>query len=137
MKTKGETFIPEDFELTPRTLAWLEKNYPQVDVEKTLEKFKRDADAKGWMYRNWQRAFEGVVDKGIANGWRTIVTLKGGKEHDPKWAPILHEARKHGFRDPHELESEGAYKTQFEMWRREPNKPNVLNLGNVLKRVQT
>lgn len=127
MKKKGETFIAEDFELTEKTLAWLEKKYPSVDPVETLEKFKRSAEAGGWMYRNWQRAFEGIVQKGIDNGWRSIVTLKGGKEFDPKWQGVLHEARKHGFREPGEAESAGVYKTALELWLKQERRKNVVN----------
>lgn len=135
MKTRGETFIPEPFELTPATLAWLAKKYPQVDESETTEKFVIEAKAKGWMYANWQAAYQTIVRKGMDNGWRSIVTLKGGKEFDPKWQPILHEARKSGFREPHELESHAVYKTQFDLWRREPKPAKVVSFANVLKRV--
>lgn len=129
----GMKFLPEEFALTEKTLGWLAEKFPTVDAGETMERFCDNAAAKGWAYRDWQAAFKNYVRNGQKYGG---VAYKTGREHDPRWTPILHEARKHGFRDPYELESPAAYKTQFEMWRREPNKPNVLNLGNVLKRVQ-
>lgn len=126
MKTKGETFIPEDFELTPATLAWLDKNHPQVDPEATLTKFRREAEAKGWMYRSWQRAFEGVVDKGMANGWRSIVTFREGRKADPMWQTVVTEAKKYGFRDPDRMETPNSYRTAFNNWKGDPrNRPGL------------
>lgn len=137
MKTKGESFIPDPFELTPATLAWLAKKYPQVDADETLEKFVLDAKAKGWMYANWQAGFQGIVRKGMDNGWRSIVTLKGGREFDPKWQPILQEAKKFGFREPHETEAHGPYRTAFEMWRAQPQprEQNVVPIGSLKDRL--
>lgn len=134
MKKKGETFIAEDFELSPTTRTWIEKKYPQVDVEKTVEKFRRKAEAEGWMYRNWQRGFEGIVEKGMENGWRTIVTIKGGVQFDPKWIPLLKETRAAGFREPEKHETPQIYRTAFDQWKRQP-KTNVVNFGGVLKKV--
>lgn len=126
MKKRGETFIAEDFELTQATLTWLEKKYPTVDPLETADKFRRAAEAGGWMYRNWQRAFEGIVEKGMANAWRSIVTIKGGREFDHKWQLALHEGRKHGFREPTATEAVSTYKTALELWLRKPK--NVVTL---------
>jgi hypothetical protein len=134
MKKKGETFIAEDFDLTQTTRAWLERKYPQIDVEKTVEKFKRTADAQGWMYRNWQRAFEGIVERGMESGWRSIVTIKGGAQFDPKWVSILQECRKAGFREPEKHETPQGYRTAFEAWKRLP-KTNVINFAGLIKKV--
>ena len=129
---RGETFLPDDFRLTGKTLAWLAEKNPTVDVEETLERFIDKAAAKGWRYRDWQAAFRNYVRNGKQYGG---VTYKGGMEHDPRWIAVLAEARKFGFRDPQKLETPAVYKTAFEMWKREPKPSNVLPLRGVLKRV--
>lgn len=135
MKTKGETVIPQPFELTPKTLDWLERKYPgQINVEETLERFEDWARQKGVMYADWQAGFKTVVRKGMDNGWRTIVTLSGGRQSDPQWQMALHEARKFGFREPTPMETPASYKTALDNWKRAP-KPNVLPFANVIKRV--
>lgn len=135
MKKKGETYISDDFQLTSATLAWVQRKYPMVNLEETLDRFRRKAEAEGWMYRNWQRAFEGIVEKAMDNGWRSIVTLRGGIEYDPRWQSILHEARKFGFRDPEKQETPVSYKSQFDLWKSAPKPKNVLDLRGILKRV--
>lgn len=137
MKTSGLTFIPEGFELTPATIAWVERKYPAMNIPETLEKFVRAAEAGGWRYRNWQRAFEGIIEKGMANGWRSIVTMKGGIQNDPQYQLVLHEARKFGFREPHPHEPVGSYRTALENFKRAPKPSNVLNLTQTIKRVAT
>lgn len=136
MKTAGLTFIPDGFELTPATIAWVERKYPALDIRETLEKFIRAADAGGWKYRNWQRGFEGIVEKGMANGWRSIVTVKGGVQHDPAYQLVIHEGRKFGFREPYVHEPVGSYRTALENFKRAPKPSNVLNLSAVVKRVR-
>lgn len=127
--------IPEPFELTPKTRAWVQEKYPQVDIEATTERFECSARAHGWMYSDWQAGFKTVVRKGMENGWRSIVTIRGGMEYDPRWQSILHEARKFGFRDPEKHETPVSYRSQFELWKTAPKQNNVLDLRNVLKRV--
>lgn len=122
MKTRGEKLIADDFELSAKTMAWMEQKYPQVDIGETLERFQDWARQKGVMYADWQAGFKTVVRKAIDNGWRSIVTLKGGKAFDPKWQPLLHEARKHGFREPKEMEPVGTYRTALDLWKRRGNK---------------
>lgn len=114
---RGETFLPIDFCLTAATLAWLAQKCPTVDVDETIELFKDNAAAKAWAYRDWQAAFRNYVRNGAKYGG---VIYKNGREHDPRWQPILHEARKYGFREPGENEPPNGYRTAFEMWRATP-----------------
>lgn len=134
MKTTGQHKFPEGFELSKKTLAWCAEKYPQVNVDDTFERFEEWARREGVMYADWDAGFKTVVRKGIDNGWRTIVTLKGGMAADPKFQLTLHEARKIGFRDPVQHETAGAYKTAFENYKRAPRPQNVLSFANVLKK---
>lgn len=128
---RGETFIPEDFMLTPNTLAWLDEKYPTVDVTETVERFTDNAAAKSWCYRDWQAAFRNYIRNGQKFGG---VTYKSGIQDDPRWRLILHDARKFGFREPEKLETPTGYKTAFELWKRTP-KTNVVNFAGVIKKV--
>lgn len=129
----GMKFLPEDFELTDSTLSWLQEKHPTVDVAETIEIFQDKARAKAWAYRCWQSAFRNYIRNGQKFGG---VTYKNGIEHDPRWQQALHEARKFGFRDPEKMETPASYRTAFEQWQRAP-RSNVLNFGQVLKRVAT
>lgn len=136
MKTKGETLIPKPFELTAKTLEWLEKKYPQVDVEETLERFEDWARQKGAMYADWQAGFKTVIRRGVDDGWRGIVTLKKEKtKTDLAWQNILSEARKFGFREPEQGEGIAEYRSHLNYFRQAPKTSNVLNLSGVLKKV--
>lgn len=109
-RTLPTTGCPEPFELTPNTLARLERDRPTIDIAKTLDKFVLNAEAKGWMYRNWQAAFVNYIDNGEKFGG---VFYKQGIVEDPKWARVLSEARKFGFRLPLQHETPGSYETQL------------------------
>lgn len=135
MKTKGETLIPEPFELTEKTLVWLNKKYPQVDLEDTKERFEDWAKQVGAMYADWQAGFKTVVRKGMDNGWRSIVTLKGGREFDPQWIPLLVESRRLGIPEPMTVDSPGTFKTKIENWKRSQSRaPTVVNFTGVIRK---
>lgn len=124
MKTKGEKTLPEPFELTEKTLAWMAEKHPQIDIDETLERFKDWARQKGVMYADWQAGFKSVVRKAMDSGWRSIVTFRKGREADPTWQPIVAEAKKYGFRDPDRMETPNGYRTAFNIWKGDPrNKP--------------
>jgi hypothetical protein len=135
MKTRGETVIPQPFELTEKTLAWLEKKYPQIDLEETLERFEDWARQNGVMYADWQSGFRTVIRKGMDNGWRSVVTLKADKPRtDLMWQNLIHEGRKFGFREPQQGEGAAVYRSELEHFKRAP-KQSVIPLAGVLKRV--
>lgn len=115
-KSLPTTGIPEDFQLTEKTVARVLRDFPTVDLEKTLEKFVLNSEAKGWMYRNWQSAFVNYVDNGAQYGG---VFYKTGRAADPRWLPVLSEVKPYGFRDPLAHETPSSYRTSFENWKRE------------------
>lgn len=123
------TGIPEGFELTEATIARVERANFAVDIPKTLEKFILNAEAKGWMYKNWQSAFINYVDNGEKFGG---VYYKLGKQQDPAWKRVLAEAQKFGFREPLPHESPGIYETQFNQWKSAPKR--TVNVTDLLKR---
>jgi hypothetical protein len=131
-KTLPVTGCPEPFLLTEKTLARLAKDYPKVDVEQTLDRFVRKADAIGWMYRNWQSAFLNYCDNGEKYGG---VVYKQGRAQDPRWIPILSEAAPYGFREPHPHETPDTYRTQFNWWKDEQKKSRapVIQFGEALR----
>jgi hypothetical protein len=132
------TGIPEDFKLTEKTISYVTEKFPTVNIEGTLERFTESAQAHGRMYADWQAAFRTWVRKAIENKWDGV-EFKQGKVQDPKWISILKEVEPYGFRQPHSLESVGAYRTSFEMWKRtqktaRPVAP-VLEFGQALKKM--
>ena len=111
--------------------AWASREYPQLDFDATMIRFEEHADK--WTARIWTSKFKRVIRAGIDNGYRGIVVFLGGREHDPRWQSILHEARKSGFREPTEHETPQSYRTELMLWQQKP-KANVLPFG-IIKRV--
>lgn len=130
-KTLPCTGCPENFSLTDKTLARLAKDYSTIDVNKTLDKFVRNAEAKGWMYRNWQSAFLNYCDNGEKYGG---VIYKQGLSDDPRWKPILAEVAPYGFRAPYPTETPSVYRTDFELWKGKQKRAPVIEFGEGLKR---
>lgn len=131
----GEKFLPDDFGLTDKTLAWLAEKYPTVDIDDTLERFCDHAAAKSWAYRDWQAAFRNYVRNGKQYGG---VTYKQGKNDDPLWSAVLQDARKFGFREPYATETPASYRTQLMLWRQTPPEQaqnNVRSLRDALRGV--
>lgn len=129
---QGETFLPQDFALTATTLKWLDEKFPSVDIDETMEIFVDKAAARGWSYRDWQAAFRNYVRNGGTYGG---VVYRKGKAADPRWEPILGEARPYGFRSPLDHETPASYRTAFEQWKTGQRRAPVANIGSVLKRV--
>ena len=67
-RTLPMTGIPEDFRLTEKTIERVERENFAIDIPKTLDKFVLNAEAKGWMYKNWQAAFVNYIDNGAKFG---------------------------------------------------------------------
>ena len=128
----GETFIAADFQLTPASLEWTGQKFPMVDVDETLELFRDKAAAKAWSYRDWQAAWRNYLRNGQKFGG---IVYRAGRVADPRWEPILGEARPYGFRAPLEHETPASYRTQFEQWKTGQRRAPVANIGSVLKRV--
>lgn len=116
-KLAEKTLCPEDFTLTEKTLERMARQYPTVDIERTLEKFVLNAESKGWVYANWQMAFINYVDNADKYGG---VYFKQGKVQDPAWIRVLREANQYGFRGPLPHETPSIYETQFNLWRTAP-----------------
>ena len=129
--------LPEGFALTQTTIDWVSEKYPTVKIEDTLERFVEQAQAHGWMYADWQAAFRTCVRKGVDNGWNSIVRFKQGRAQDPKWAPVLSEAQRYGFRDPEWQETPDSYRTQLKRFigDKERDAAKVLSLGDAFKRL--
>lgn len=138
-KVMQVTGIPDEFKLTEKTIAWVGEKFPTVNIEGTLERFTESAQAHGRMYADWQAAFKTWVRKAIENKWDGV-EFKQGKTQDPRWTSILNEVRPYGFRQPHALETPGAYRTCFEMWKikqevaQQSKKAPVIEFGNLLKK---
>ena len=134
MRRAPATAIPEGFALTPATEEFMVEEFATIDIERTLKIFRDKAEAGGWMYTNWQAAFRNYVRNGKQYGG---VEFRAGKVQDPRWQPILHEARKYGFREPTAYESPQGYKTAFDLWKTSSHKKtapsNVVDVRNALK----
>lgn len=115
--------LPEDFRLTDTTLEFMSKEYPTIDVERTLTLFKDKAEAGGWMYSSWQASFRNYVRNSAKYGG---VAYTEGRAQDPRWQPILALASQYGFRAPTEVETPVSYRTEFERWKGSQARENVL-----------
>lgn len=129
-KTMPLTALPEDFELTARTIETVSREHPTIDIPATLEKFRRKADALGWMYKSWQSAFLNYCDNGQKYGG---VEFKQGRAQDPRWTSVLNEARKYSFRMPEPQETPDSYRTKLNQFigdkdTNERNRSSVVNL---------
>jgi hypothetical protein len=131
---RGETYLPEPFELDEGTLAWIAQKMPTVDVEETYAIFVDKALAKGWRYRDWQAAFRNYIRSAKLYGG---VVYKASRESDPRWS-LIHQARKEGFRDPEAHETPQSYASAFTYWKTQPRPvydARVIDFSKVLKRV--
>lgn len=128
--------IPEDFGYAkhPELRKWIEREYPTLDPDQTMERFIEYADDSGRMATKWTAAFKRVVRTGMENGWKGICVFKQGRAHDPQWIPVLKEAQLLGFREPEKHESPGGYRTAMEQWKRMPKAP-VIEFGDALKKM--
>lgn len=126
------TGIPDGFVLTDKTRATVESEYPTIDVDATLEKFRRKADAGGWMYKSWQSAFLNYCDNAQKYGG---VVFRQGRAQDPLWVRVLNETRPYGFRMPHPHETPQSFRTSFESWKRDQriDEPKVVEFGPALR----
>src|SRR5688572_25955788 len=113
MRRKPGKGIPDLFFPNCSTQDWIAREFPNADIEKTLAVFGDKARAGGWLYSDWNSALRNYFRNSVRYGG---VVFKGGIEHDPRWQSVLHEARKHGFREPHETETHTGYRTQFDLW---------------------
>lgn len=132
-RTLPTTGISEDFQLTEKTIARLERDYPTVHIERTKDRFERKAKANGWMYRDWQAAFLNYCDNAQKYGG---VEFKRGRDQDPLWIPVLNEARSYGFRVPEWQETPDSYRTSLKLWMSKKElgkKAPVVEFGSVLK----
>jgi len=133
-KTLPLSACPEDFKLTERTIETIERDYPTIDIEKTRRKFVLQAEAKGWMYKNWQSAFVNYCDNGERYGG---VVYKQGRSQDPRWTPILSEVAPYGFREPYPHETPDSYRTAFNLWKSQQNRaPVSVDLRNALRAIK-
>lgn len=138
MVKRALTFRPADLVLTPELESWCEQTYPQIVPRETFERFCEWSDAEGVQARCWSSKFKRVVRTGIENKWTGIVVYRKGWAYEQAGRQLLHEARKAGFRDPHEHEPMSAYRTAFEIFKRQPGSKNgavlPFDLSKVLKR---
>lgn len=134
-KTTPVRGIRDDEEYSPAVLVWAEAKYPTVDVPGTFEVFSDYCRTHGSMYADWNAALRTWIRNGVDRGFGAII-FKQGRAADPKWMPVLAEAKQYGFREPHSSETVGAYRTEFEMWksREKRSTTNVASFGDSLKK---
>lgn len=133
MRTKGETHVPEGFQVTAATREKIARKYPQVDIETSVENFVEDCSAKGRLYKDWQAGFCSFVRIAVERSLYTVIKLKNDRDHDPRWS-IIHVARKEGFRDPELCETPHSYETALRQWRTQP-RSNVVDFAKAVRRV--
>lgn len=135
-RTAPGTTIPDDFGYAkhPELKEWIEKEFPQLDSEKTMTQFIEYAEDSGRIATLWPACFKRIVRAGIDNGWKGICAFKQGRAADPRWQAICALAKQYGFREPLEHESVGGYRTAFDQWKdAEKRSPVVLDFGAALK----
>lgn len=115
-KTTPLRGIREDETFSDSVFAWATAKYPIVDVPGTFEIFADHCRTHGSMYADFDAGFRTWIRNAVDKGYGGVV-YKQGRAADPKWAPVLAEAKILGFRDPHATEPVGAYRTDLEMWK--------------------
>lgn len=131
MTRKKGTDIPDPFILDACTIEWCERRYPRVDLELAVERFTFWASE--YTYANWQRAFQNYLVREDNRGDIHFL-FKQSREHDPKWAQILAEAKQYGFPPPTaEHPTPAHYRTAFERWKSDQKTSRVLPFENPLR----
>lgn len=93
----------------------MDEERPAINVEETRLWFEEKARAGDWRYKCWQAAFRNYIRNSARYGG---VVYK--QSFDPRWADLLADAAKEGFRKPWLMESYPAYETAFRCWRSWP-----------------
>jgi hypothetical protein len=134
--------IPDNFSLSESTKAWLEREYPQIDQEKTLEVFtNKMSNAIDYEKRspyfgqqihalNWNRKFQTYVRIAMVNKWTGSVVTKQGSEIDMRWQEVLTHAKAIGCplqRRP--SDTVDGFRTRVKMWEQDKPKNRVLDFS--------
>jgi len=121
--------IPDNFSLSESTKAWLEREYPQLDEQRTVDAFvewatnQRDNNKRSPTYGepltclSWQMKFRNVVRIQMVNKWSTIAIPKQGKEIDIRWQEALANAKAIGCPiERRSIDSVESFKTRVKNW---------------------
>lgn len=129
------TAIQQDFsyEKHPRLREWMDRNFPQIDQDKTMENFIDWASDIGRLANDWEAAFRRIVKIGVTKKYDGIVVYKEGRSADPKWAGVIALAKQYGFREPHTHETHTAYTREFETWRDQQKRAPVIEFGPAIR----
>ncbi len=111
-KLKG-TPIPEDFQPNESTLAWLEKRYPQIDVEVSVERFL--GWACNYSYQSHQRTYQNFIMR-TADENKLGPMLKRVQKSN-EWESLNAEGLRVGFRTRVGTESVEQFKAALEAHR--------------------
>lgn len=124
-KLKG-TPVPDDFQLTELTAAWLAKRYPQIDVEIALERFL--SWATNYTYQNHQRVFQGFINREADNN-KLGPMLKKAEPKKDRGQMLIEIAKSVGFRDPISGE-------KFDQYEAAINDHKAIQASNVVQMVR-
>lgn len=113
MRKRG-TDIPEPFVLDDVTKAWLQKRYPQVDEELSVERFT--AWASNYTYANWMRTYQNWLNRTADEG--RLGPLIRKQTSSDTFTVLEQEALRAGFRKRIGTETESQFTAAFEAHKR-------------------
>lgn len=120
--------IPADFGYAkhPNLREWIERKYPQLDADETMEAFIDAApNFKKDEAKDWQARFRTCIRIAMANKWSGICVAKKGFEVDMRWQETMAKARDIGFTKTKEGErrssdSVESYRSRMAQWEKRP-----------------
>lgn len=143
-----QTEIDLSFRPSSETIKFLESEYPQLDIEKTIQAFiewasnQIETNKKHPNYgeqlkcSNWSLKLRNVVRIQMVNKWNSIAIPKQGQEIDVRWAEVMTHAQAIGCplkRAQHDTVE--SFRTRVKNWETY-DRPRVLNFGAYTKAVK-
>lgn len=116
--------IRDDEQPSQGVVDWAAKKYPAVDVVDTFEVFADHCKAQGSMYACFDAALRTWIRNAVDKGYGGVV-YKTGRAADPKWIPVLAEAKDVGFRAPLPHEQPGSFRSEMDTWLRTVKRSTV------------
>lgn len=142
-----ETPISEDWEPTKKTSEWLQREYPQLDPDKTVTAFiewasnQRDNNKRSATYGqvlqcfNWQMKFRNVIRIQVINKWSSIAIPRQGHEVDTRWSEVLTHAKAIGCPlQRRTIDTVEGFRTRVRAWETYDKPRNsVIDFGSAMK----
>lgn len=131
--------IPPDFGYAkhPNLRDWIERKYPQLDADETMEAFIDAApNFKKDEAKDWQARFRTCIRIAMANKWSGICVPKKGHEIDYRWQEALTYAKAIGCPEQRRAtDSVESFNARVKMWESRPSKTAQMFDFSALKKM--